>query len=110
MESAGDPASEYLHGPLGSLQNAVHSHVGLALTVEQLSAGRSVLAGMISADTEIVAAPRLGAFMPDVPIDGWLVCLYSIGEEDSGPLVQQSTSDASSQGLIDLISSMRMLS
>ncbi|MFC8623827.1 hypothetical protein [Streptomyces anulatus] len=68
-----------------------------------------MLAGMLSADTEIVVAPQSGAFILDMAIDGWLVCLYPAGEEDSGPLVQQSTSDASSQGLIDLISSMQML-
>ncbi|MEU2794772.1 hypothetical protein [Streptomyces sp. NPDC007100] len=73
----------------------------------QLSAERLVLAGMLSADTEIVVAPQSGVFIPDMPLDGWLVCLYPVGEEGSGPLVQQSTSDASSQGLIDLISSIQ---
>lgn len=97
------------HEPLGSLQTAVHAHTGLALTAEQLSAERSVLAGMLSADTEIVVAPQSGAFIPDVPIDGWLVCLYPVGEESSGPLVQQSSSDVSSQGLIDLVSSIQRL-
>ncbi|MEU3960430.1 hypothetical protein AB0F42_11485 [Streptomyces buecherae] len=68
-----------------------------------------MLTGMLSADTEIVVAPQSGTFIPDMPIDGWLVCLYPVGEEDSGPLVQRSTPDASSQGLIDLISSMQRL-
>ncbi|MGW3933714.1 hypothetical protein ACWECC_37465 [Streptomyces microflavus] len=98
-----------LNEPLGSLQTAVHAHTGLALAAVQLSAERSVLAGLLSADTEIVVAPQSGAFIPDVPVDGWLVCLYPAGEEGSGPLVQQSTSDVSSQGLIDLVSSVQRL-
>ncbi len=98
-----------LHEPLGSLQAAVRSHIGLALTEVRLSAERSVLAGRLSADTEIVVAPQSGTFTPDTPIVGWLVCLYPVGEEDSGPLVQRSTSDGSSQRLTDLISSMQRL-
>ncbi|MFI6040827.1 hypothetical protein ACIA8C_04280 [Nocardia sp. NPDC051321] len=105
---SGAPAPDGIQGPHES-QHTVHSHVGLALEVVHLSAERSALAGMLSADTEIVVTPRSGAFTPGVPVDGWLVSLYSIGEEDSGPLLQRSTSDASAQGLIELIASVRRL-